>query len=479
MKALVKNTAVISVTELALIIVAIIRNKYLAVNIGPEGFGVYGLLQSFFSLVSILAGGWLASGATKFTSEYSQKKDSVTVQKVASLSMLITAVLSVLIIVVLVAGQDLIRRLFLSEKVLSIYFLFFSVSFLGSSLNPVFVAVLQGLKQIKSVVIFRILVSLADIVFVLVFVGAFALIGFFASIFATSVITLVVIWVQFKRSLGSWSLPAIDESIVKGLLYFGLSGIFLGLLYLGGQYFLRILILKNLDLSALGLFQAAMGIVGYLGIMNRGIFFSYFPDISEAMSGSNRNAIINEYLRFVLTTNIPITVFAILFGEQMLRILFSAKFLPLSEIFFWFALVHFFSSVSTLFHTNLMGMGLVKNFTYFSIFGTLLLLIPPAIFMGKYGLVTIAFGFLLSYAGTIPGYFWYLHKKTQFNFSAKVYRILVSGVVLISFSIACAKTLLIVRVFYAILTLLAVGFMLEKEEYKKFFAAIEQRLSSL
>ena len=53
MKQLLKTTAALSTTEVVLMVVALIKNKYLAVAIGPEGFGIYGLLLSFFNLGEI------------------------------------------------------------------------------------------------------------------------------------------------------------------------------------------------------------------------------------------------------------------------------------------------------------------------------------------------------------------------------------------------------------------------------------------
>lgn len=48
MKELIKNTGLISSSDFLLVGVSIIRNKFLSVNIGPEGFGAFSLLSSFF-----------------------------------------------------------------------------------------------------------------------------------------------------------------------------------------------------------------------------------------------------------------------------------------------------------------------------------------------------------------------------------------------------------------------------------------------
>ena len=472
MKDLIKTTTAISGTEVALMIVAVIRNKYLAVNIGPEGFGIYGLIQSFFSLASIFSGVWLAGGVTKFTSEYNKKNDNIAVQKVASLSIGLTAILSLVVTFVFIIAQKPIRNIFLSEEVLSIYFILFAASFLGTSLRPVFIALLQGLKQVKFVVIFRIIVSLADIIFVIILVYFFDLIGFFVSILATSVVAILIMFKQFNKHVGKFSLPMLNENITRNLLYFGGSCFFLGALNFGGQYFLRFIVVKNINIAAVGLLQAAMGIIGYLGIFNRGAVFHFYPEISEAMSASDRTRKINDYLRFILLINIPITVLAILFGKQILLLLYSSKFLPLSDLLFWFFLVHLMGSIANTFHNNLMGMGLVKNFTLFGVLGTFLLLVVPILFIKKYGLASVAIGYLLSYTGTIPVFYWHLKRRINFKFLYQIYYLLFIATLTISIAIALMNHNLLLRIVCGVVTLLLIGLMIKKDEYRSLWSLV-------
>jgi O-antigen/teichoic acid export membrane protein len=81
LKALIKSTAAFGSTELALTIVAFIKNKYLAVAIGTDGFGIYSLLTSFFDFFILFAGGWLATPTMKYISEFRGKKDHSNIQE--------------------------------------------------------------------------------------------------------------------------------------------------------------------------------------------------------------------------------------------------------------------------------------------------------------------------------------------------------------------------------------------------------------
>jgi PST family polysaccharide transporter len=476
MRDFIKNTAYISMTEISLVIVAFVRNKFLAVKIGPEGFGIYGLLQSFFVIISIFSGVWISQGVTKYISEYNQKGDTLAIQKIATFAILTTVALSLLIATMFLIGRKTIIDLFLSEDILSIYFVFFTISFLGNSLRPIFIAIFQGLKKIKSVIIFRFVISITDILFVIILVSFFDLLGFFVSIFINSIIIIILFFKLYKQDIKKLSLPSINENLIKKLLLFGASGIILGVFYHGGEYILRLIVLKNINLEAVGLFTAAMAIVSNMGIINRGIMFNFFPEISEVLSKDNRNHKINTYLRFSLLINIPITAIIILFGKQIILLLLSPEFLPLSDIFHWFALVHFFSTIAILFYYNLMGMALIKNFTYFGVLGTFFFIIIPILLIHKFGLVSIAFGYLVSYAITIPCYYWFLYKKTKFRFSKNIYSLFFVAALAICIAINYKDSNLLVQTLCGLITLLLVGLLIKKEEYNLLFSIIGNKL---
>ena len=184
-------------------VVALVKNKYLALSIGPEGFGIYGLLNSFFGLVAVFSGSWMAGGATKYAAQYNGEHDTYSVQKVYSFSVGLTAVLSLIITAILISAHKTIRGLFLPKEVLSIYYLLFTVAFIGTSLRPVIVALLQGLMKVRAIVFSRIAIALVEIALVISLVYLFELKGFFLSILISSVFAAVLLWIQLHKAVGN------------------------------------------------------------------------------------------------------------------------------------------------------------------------------------------------------------------------------------------------------------------------------------
>ena len=100
MKQLIKTTTGIGATEIVLVLVAIVKNKYLALTIGVDGLGIFGLVQSFFNIFIIFAGYWLATGVTKYTSEFYKKNDILENRKIFSFSISITLLISLFLCII-------------------------------------------------------------------------------------------------------------------------------------------------------------------------------------------------------------------------------------------------------------------------------------------------------------------------------------------------------------------------------------------
>ena len=128
MKDIIKSSALIGSTEFALIFVAIIRAKYLALNIGPEGYGEYSLLNSFFTILTAICGGWIARGTIKYTAEYRQKKEFDLAAKVHNYSISLALILGSIATALVFIFQSFVRSYFLSPDIILWHYSLFALS---------------------------------------------------------------------------------------------------------------------------------------------------------------------------------------------------------------------------------------------------------------------------------------------------------------------------------------------------------------
>jgi PST family polysaccharide transporter len=395
MRTLVKTTFIITITEVLLMLVAVIRNKYLAMSIGAEGFGIYGLLLSFFDFAAVFSGMWLATGATKYAAEYNKQNDLQSVRNICSFSIGLTAMISGAMAILFIVAQGPVRKVFLSKEVLLTHFLLFSLAFIGMSLRPVFVALLQGLMKVRSVVFARIAISLVEIGLVVALVYVFELTGFFLSIFISSVFAVILLASQLYKVVGKgFLIPQFKQQVSRKLLNFGGVNLFLAFVNLGSLYLLRLIVVKYMDVESVGLLQAAIGITGYLGLTYRGSVFYFYPKMSENLDALNRVTEIDKYLQLLLMMTIPIYTAVILFGNYLVAMLLSNDFLPLVAYLPLFVISSFFVSVGSAFQTAVVGMTKLKIHTVSTLITHCLWIAFPLLMIEKYGIGSLAAGFI-------------------------------------------------------------------------------------
>jgi len=474
MRDLIKTTAAIGTTEVLLMGVALARNKYLAVTIGPEGFGIYGLLNSFFMMIAVFAGTWMATGTTKYVAEYHTTGYQEDANKVFTFSVSTTAGIALLLTAILVVGRKWFLAQFLSRDVKESYYLIFSAAFVVMNLRPILLAVLQGMRRVREVVISRWSIAGLDLILVVVLVLIFGLTGFFVSLLLSAFWAVgVMLWaVQRKKGLQfrriSWR-----EPVIRLLLSFGGVNLFLSLINLGTQYLQRAIVLRNMDISAVGLFQVGVAFMGYLGVVNRGTIFYYFPKMSEVMDSDSRNQKINEYLCFMLMVSIPLSVAAILFGQWVIPLLYSSAFASLASVFYWFVLGQFLNSIGSTFQLCIVGMARLRMHMASSIVIHFLWVIIPLLSVKKYGVGALGMGFVAGGGMGILLNGLYLRRHVSLRFSSRVIQLFGIAILTLAGAVILRGHAWHWHGVWILLTGGCIGAMVRRDEWARLFHSIK------
>ena len=175
MHRLVKSTTSIGITEVVLLVVALIKNKFLALTIGAEGFGIFGILNSFFNVLGVLAGGWLGIGLTRFLSYYKSIDSKKYTNELVSFSLTLSLTISVSVVIFILIFRQGILEYFFENEVKNQIFVLFSISFIGNSIRPLIVNVFQGLTLINSVVNLRLFITFIEVITIILLVFFFDL----------------------------------------------------------------------------------------------------------------------------------------------------------------------------------------------------------------------------------------------------------------------------------------------------------------
>ncbi len=477
MKALAKSSALIGSTEVALTLVSIIRAKYLALSIGPEGYGEYSLLNSFFSVLTALCGGWIARGTIKYIAEYKQKSDLESVEKVHNISLSIVLLLGTLFTTLVLVFSEFVRVHFLSPEIVIWHYYLFAASFLVNSLTPFYAWLLQGFLMVKKTVFLRIYSTLFSFVSILVLVYLFELTGYFLSILFSGIFSLFLYWKSTRGLVNTkFIFPNIKEQITIKLLKFGGVNFFLLIITNISEYFQRILVLTSLNIASVGLMQVANSILTYMGIANRGSLFYNDPKMSQEITNDDRNKELNNYLRFNLLFGLPAALFIILYSKELISLLYSKDFTSLSPILFFFIVAQLIQFMLGGLHSVLLGKALLKVHSFVSVLSAALIVLIPYFFISEYGLGAIGAAILISNSISFLIDYFYLNRKIGICIFPNVLWLIIIGTIFITLSYPIQYNNIFIRSFYFCVLILFLVLTLSKNERLKLKTAIFNKL---
>jgi O-antigen/teichoic acid export membrane protein len=477
MKQLLKSASMMSFTELALIIVAMLRNKYLAVAIGPEGFGAFGLLQSFFTFMSVFAGYWLATPTMKYISEYNAKNDQESVQKVFDFAFVIVFIVATILTVIFFLFAPFIKNTFLSPDIVYLHYALFSASYIGTSLTTIFRSLFQALRHVKQVVYIRIISSVFNLITIVILVSFFDLTGFFINILLSSLFLLFLFWHR-GRHLVQVRLVKINyrDNLIKRIISYGTINIILSFVNLISDFLKRLIIIKFSSMSVLGLFQASFSFSSYLSIVSNGALFYYRPKMAERLSSLERNAVFNDYLRITLITGIFISTLAISFGEMGIKILYSESFISLADVFYIFVIAQFILSIQMSLSTIITGMAKLRIHSLVTIIAHAISLMISYYFVRKFGLLAIGYGAILGSIPQILIVFIYLRKHVSLKLRRDNIVLFLCAIALIGVSVLTRDSNYIIKGFLIFTLFITLLVNIKKQEYLSIFYTIKKLL---
>lgn len=313
------------------VLIGLIRNKFVAVILGPAGMGLVSLYNSTSSLMSNLTGlGLSMSGVRRVSEDYDENPDSEklldTVKLIRSLS------------VVAAIFGTLICMLF--SGVLS-YFTFGDCSHVYSfmALSPLIgmmaiitgeLAVMKGIRMLRPLALatlFNVVAALFISVPLFYFYGMKGIIPSFLLVSFSQILFTMHYSCRrfpFRISLRREFLSR-GNTIIKLGVAFVLAGVFSS----GSEFLIR-LFLNNLgSLDTVGLYNAGYMItIVYGGLVFSAMETDYFPRLSAVGHDDKvgQNSVVNRQVEVSLVLISPMLIAFIIALPVILPLLFSSKF---------------------------------------------------------------------------------------------------------------------------------------------------------
>ncbi|WP_180159567.1 O-antigen translocase [Acinetobacter sp. YH12047] len=314
-----------------------VLNKILAVYLGPTGYAAIGQFQNFIQMVTTFAGSAINTAVVKYTAEYheDETKQRAVWKTAGSIVFLFSFVFAILI---LIFQKQLALYIFQSLKYQTI-FIWFAVFLIFFNFNTLFLAILNGKKEILKLV----LANIAGSLFALVITGVLAIkLQLYGALIALSIyqsiafiVTLILChradWFEFSSLLGK-----IDLGITKKFASFILMALVSAICVPLSHMLIRAYLTQEFSLAYAGYWEAMIRLsTVYLLLVTTTLGVYYLPRLSElnAIDEIKKEVYLGYKFIFPLAVVGGICVFIL--RDWIIKLLFSPSFAPMQDLFLW------------------------------------------------------------------------------------------------------------------------------------------------
>ena len=337
------------------IILRLIRSKAIALLIGPIGMGISNLLLTTMELINGLTNLGLERSAVKDISLANTNSNSKSVAiTISILKKLVWLTITVGVILMILSAPWLSEIAF-GNKDYTISFRWISIALLFKQLSSSQLAILQGLRKLKSLAKANLLGNFIGLLITLPLYYYYKIDAIVpAIIIATFMSFVFTYYYSHKLDIESVTISrkeAVSEG--KGMINLGIMLSLSSLITLLVAYIIRIYIgsaneTEELGLIDVGLYSAGFVILNsYVGIIFNAMGTDYFPRLSEIANDIKklRKTVLEQATVAILLIT-PIIVVFLACAPFIIVILYSHEFSPIVAMVTWGILGMIFKAVS-------------------------------------------------------------------------------------------------------------------------------------
>lgn len=314
-----------------------VLNKILAVYLGPTGYAAIGQFQNFIQMVTTFAGSAINTAVVKYTAEYheDETKQRAVWKTAGSIVFLFSLLFAILI---LFFQKQLALYIFQSLKYQTI-FIWFAIFLIFFNFNTLFLAILNGKKEILKLVLANIAGSLFALVITSVLAiklqlyGALIALSIYQSI--AFIVTLILChradWFEFSSLLGK-----IDLGITKKFASFILMALVSAICVPLSQMLIRAYLTQEFSLAYAGYWEAMIRLsTVYLLLVTTTLGVYYLPRLSELNAIHEIKKEVYSGYKFIFPLAVVGGICVFILRDWIINLLFSPSFAPMQDLFLW------------------------------------------------------------------------------------------------------------------------------------------------
>jgi PST family polysaccharide transporter len=345
-----KSTALIGGTQVINMAIGIMRTKVLAMLLGPAGMGLAGLYTAATGLIGSVTGLGLNASGVRQIGEAAGTNDEIRIARTAVTLRRISLFSGVLGMSLVLAMAPLLSRTTFGDDKHVFGICLMSLTLLFGGISAGQGALLQGLRRLRDMAASQILGTIFGAVVSMALVWWLREDGIPPFLVAISVFGILLSWwyvrkVKLMEVTVSWN-ETFRES--RALLGLGLAFTVSGLVGAATAYLTRILIQRQLGMSAVGIYAATSALsTFYVGFVLQAMGTDLVPRLTAAIhEHSHLNRLVNEQTEMGVLIAVPGVLATLTFAPWVMQLLYSSEFVSGAGVARWQILGVFLRVVS-------------------------------------------------------------------------------------------------------------------------------------
>ncbi|WP_433968440.1 O-antigen translocase [Tunturiibacter gelidiferens] len=339
---ILKSSALIGGSQVANIVIGIVRIKAMAMLLGPAGFGLFGLYGSIQNLTQSIAGMGINSSGVRQIAEAAGSDDKARIAQTAAVLRRTAIILGLLGAALLLAFSRQISQLTFGSTEHTAAVSLLSIAVFFGLVSGGQGALIQGMRRIADLAKMNVLGAFFGLCAGIPLVYFFGQKGVAPSLVVVAAMSILTSW-WYSRKIDTQPAHVTLSQVrqeASALLKLGSAFMASGLMTMGVAYAVRIMVLRRVGFEATGLYQTAWTLGGlYVSFILGAMGANFYPRLTASIHNHpEANRLVNEQTLIGLLLAGPGVLATLTFAPLVIMLFYSAKFGASAELLRWICL---------------------------------------------------------------------------------------------------------------------------------------------
>lgn len=349
-RSIFKATSIFGGVQVYNILIGIIKQKFVAVLLGPIGMGIQGLYTSALDMVKGFSSMGLSQSAVRDIGEANGTGNTYEIGRTVAVLRRLVWVTGILGMVATIVLSPILSKTSFGDYSYVIPFVILSITLLIDQISAGQKVVLQGMRKIKYLAKASTIGATVGLLIGVPLFYLFGINGIVPALIIYSATALLLSWLYSRKVSIEKVHITNQETFLQGkvMLKLGVAMTVSNMLVMVASYVLRAYIRFEGGVAEVGFYTAGFTIMNYyVGMVFSAISTDYYPRLSSVNKDNEKCAtVINQQGEITVLILAPLVISCIILMPFIVRLIYSEEFLPASNFILYAILGMMFKAIS-------------------------------------------------------------------------------------------------------------------------------------